>query len=68
MGHLNEALDDVAGVEVADGLYELVESFIVLLFLIQVVCMLLANFSNDFLREMSIQGYLLGLQVKPFLE
>jgi hypothetical protein len=68
MSHLNVSLDDIGRVEIADGVDELLERLIVLLLLIQVVCVLLADFRNDFLGELSILGDLLGLSVQALFQ
>jgi hypothetical protein len=48
---LDITLDYIAWVQVSNGLKELLKSVVVLLFLIEVVCMLLRYLSHDLWRE-----------------
>ena len=66
--HFNVSLDNIGRVEVADSIDELLERLIELLLLIQVICMLLADFCNDFLGELCILGYLLCLSIQALFQ
>jgi hypothetical protein len=66
--HLDEPLDDITGIEVANGLDELLQRLIVLLLLIEIVSMLLADLSNDLSWEAGIVGDLLCLLVQVLLQ
>lgn len=59
---LDVTLDHITGVQVANSLNELFESIVILLFLIQVVCMLLGYFGDNFPREISSSRDVLSLR------
>ena len=66
--HLDVTLDHITGVKVSDGLDELLESIVILLLLIQVVCMLLRYFCDDFPREICGSGNILSLREETLLQ
>ena len=64
---LDVALDDIAWVQVADGLDKLLEGVIVLLLLIEVVGMLLGDLCDDLRWEVCCTGYILGFGEETLL-
>ena len=65
---LDVTLDHITGVQVANSLNELFESIVILLFLIQVVCMLLGYFGDNFPREVSCSRNVLSLREETLFQ
>ena len=67
LGHLNVILDDVARVEEANRLNILLDGFVVLFLLEELVRVLLDNLTLDLPREVCLLGDGLGLSVMRLL-
>lgn len=66
--HLDELLNNVAGIEMPDGLYVLEDRFIVLLHLVELIRMVLWNFSYDIWREFGLVGDILCVNKKSLFQ